>query len=231
MEPRGNKPNNVQSASSSIANEPDAITSGSGESTSSTSPNPSLELLHAYKNSAVRQGMHWGPEAPVMVTAVLMRPLSNSSRKSMVELIIVTGKNDSRAMTTAMVEITERNGDLTMCDGRLLRSMQAKDVDSYDAPYMSSQVGISRSEVIGEYPLPIVTIQLQELNCVRALANTHGSACPADSAGTVEEGDNCIICFDELSGTDIVAKLECGHVFKPPCIVSWLFDSTCCPIC
>lgn len=94
----------------------------------------------------VKQGTHWVPETLVTVTDVLMLPFFGSGRKSIVELISITGEIYSGRMTMAMYEIAARNNDLLMCVGRQICGMRAKDVDSYNAPYRSTTVGLEQSK-------------------------------------------------------------------------------------
>lgn len=217
--------------SDSNVNVSDGTNAGIEEAGSDTSPNSGPALLHAYENPVVSNEMSRALRPSVSVTSVLMRPLDGTARKSMVELVIVTSSSDARPITTAMLDIIEINGDLIMCDGRQHRSMLASEVDSYDAPYLSTEMGLDPAVVVGGDPLPTITIRIQQLDSLLAADQPHGAAGPNSAERTGEETGNCVICVEQLSGTDIVAKLECGHIFKAPCIISWLSHSSCCPVC
>ena len=41
----------------------------------------------------------------------------------------------------------------------------------------------------------------------------------------------CVICMDEYSDGDSIATLQCNHLFHKKCILSWLSQSTSCPMC
>ena len=47
---------------------------------------------------------------------------------------------------------------------------------------------------------------------------------------SVEEFD-CSICIESIKKTDIVAKLECNHIFHKDCIQKWFLNSYRCPNC
>ena len=48
---------------------------------------------------------------------------------------------------------------------------------------------------------------------------------------SVDDEDECTICFDRLSSQPNVTPLECGHVFHSKCIDQWLQTKSDCPIC
>ncbi|RWR79361.1 E3 ubiquitin-protein ligase SDIR1 [Cinnamomum micranthum f. kanehirae] len=43
--------------------------------------------------------------------------------------------------------------------------------------------------------------------------------------------DDCAICLEEFVDDSQVNQLPCRHSFHGPCIVKWLKESNCCPIC
>ena len=45
---------------------------------------------------------------------------------------------------------------------------------------------------------------------------------------TMEQEDICSIC---LSGENLVPNEKCGHKFHTECLVTWLQNNNCCPVC
>ena len=45
------------------------------------------------------------------------------------------------------------------------------------------------------------------------------------------EGENCVICLDEMELGSKFASTRCGHYFHQKCITKWLKESVTCPIC
>ena len=45
---------------------------------------------------------------------------------------------------------------------------------------------------------------------------------------TMEQEDICSIC---LSGENLTPNEKCGHKFHTECLVTWLQNNNCCPVC
>ena len=43
--------------------------------------------------------------------------------------------------------------------------------------------------------------------------------------------ESCIICTEEFKNTDIVAVLNCDHIYHPKCIKEWCNRNASCPLC
>ena len=43
--------------------------------------------------------------------------------------------------------------------------------------------------------------------------------------------DTCSICLDEFKEGDNIKKLNCKHIFHKECLLPWLNDNDCCPMC
>ena len=41
----------------------------------------------------------------------------------------------------------------------------------------------------------------------------------------------CVICWDELGGGEIVTRLNCNHVLHTQCLEKWSKYNACCPLC
>lgn len=44
-------------------------------------------------------------------------------------------------------------------------------------------------------------------------------------------GENCCICCEEFAVGSSTARLECGHLYHPKCIVEWVRHNAVCPLC
>lgn len=42
---------------------------------------------------------------------------------------------------------------------------------------------------------------------------------------------DCTICFEAFTGSEVLARLGCGHKFHEDCIVDWLERQLSCPVC
>lgn len=55
---------------------------------------------------------------------------------------------------------------------------------------------------------------------------------PYDAAGTLRLREDCPICLSEFRDTESVKMIpNCGHVFHPGCIDTWLESQVSCPLC
>ncbi|CAJ0596226.1 unnamed protein product [Cylicocyclus nassatus] len=47
----------------------------------------------------------------------------------------------------------------------------------------------------------------------------------------VDKGTQCTTCFEDFKLGELVAELQCHHIFHCPCVVPWLQQRPSCPIC
>ena len=43
--------------------------------------------------------------------------------------------------------------------------------------------------------------------------------------------DTCSICLDEFKEGDKIKKLNCNHIYHEKCLLPWLNNNDCCPMC
>lgn len=70
----------------------------------------------------------------------------------------------------------------------------------------------------------------------RAVLETKTAITSALSTETFKEGrqdsiETCMVCLEEFVDEDQVKQLTCLHIFQGECILEWLMQSNCCPVC
>ncbi|NXC90628.1 RN128 ligase, partial [Cercotrichas coryphoeus] len=48
---------------------------------------------------------------------------------------------------------------------------------------------------------------------------------------TGQDGDSCVVCFEQYKPNDVMRVLTCNHVFHKTCIDPWLLEHGTCPLC
>ena len=43
--------------------------------------------------------------------------------------------------------------------------------------------------------------------------------------------DTCSICLEEFKEGEKIKNLNCNHIFHEECLLPWLNDNDCCPMC
>ena len=74
---------------------------------------------------------------------------------------------------------------------------------------------------------------------IRLLENTlSGRAYPVPNpcgelqdSHTSDKESECVFCLESFSIEGAVKRLQCGHIFHPECLNTWLQDNNTCPIC
>jgi len=55
--------------------------------------------------------------------------------------------------------------------------------------------------------------------------------CEVCNVNSLRYQKECVICWDELEGGELVTRLNCNHVLHTQCLKKWCKYNACCPLC